>query len=419
MVQARPLCQLALLCCLAAPLAAQSGTAANNTSAVRGSANGNAEPRVVSKLPIRSLLYPGATTKILVRGMLWFGDPRHWDSGYRSDDPKQVSRQVDDMMSRGIDGVIVAWYGPNEKQKNRALELLLHEAERRKGQFVVATSVDVGGLAECLKRGCDETEAVAKLIDTVVERYASSPAYWRVRSRPVVTFFGMETHDIDWRRVRRSLRGNPMLLFRNSGGFNVPESDGAFAWIAPETVSDDDPMALKYLRNFYGVARKNPGKLTIGSAYKGFDDSLASWGKRRRIDQRCGRTWLETFAVANSYYSRSRQLDALIIPTWNDYEEGTAIEPGIATCIRISGRVDGRQLRWNIEGPLETVDHLEVFAVAPGGGRTLLKSLDRDARRMDVPRDAKARGYIIVAVGRPSMQNAASPVIAAPSSRPD
>lgn len=351
--------------------------------------------------------------------MLWFGDARHWDSGYRSDDPKQVARQVDDMMSRGIDGVIVAWYGPDEQQKNRALELFLREAERRKGKFVVATSVDVGGLAECLKRGCDETEAIGKLINTVVERYASSPAYWQIGPRPVVTFFGMEKHDIDWKRVRRSLRGNPMLIFRNSGGFNVPESDGAFAWIAPETVSDDDPMALKYLRNFYDVARKSPGKLTIGSAYKGFDDSLASWGKRRRIDQRCGQTWLQTFAIANSYYSRSRQLDALIIPTWNDYEEGTAIEPGIATCIQISGRITGRQLRWDIDGPLETVDHLEVFSVGSDGGRTMLKSLDRDARRLDLPRDSKARGYVIVAVSRPSIQNSASPVIAASPGRRD
>jgi ABC-type xylose transport system substrate-binding protein len=31
--------------------------------------------------------------------------------GYRSDDPAQVHRQIEDMISRGIDGVIIDWRG--------------------------------------------------------------------------------------------------------------------------------------------------------------------------------------------------------------------------------------------------------------------------------------------------------------------
>src|SRR5205823_8590603 len=83
---------------------------ANNTSAsarYRGEGNGNAPPSQVSKLPIRSLLYPGAQTRIYVRYMPWFGDPHHRDVGYRSDNRQQVSQQVADMSSRGIQGAIV------------------------------------------------------------------------------------------------------------------------------------------------------------------------------------------------------------------------------------------------------------------------------------------------------------------------
>src|SRR5215470_15258491 len=68
----------------------------NNTSAsasFRGMYNGNAQLGQVSKLPIRSLLYPGATTKIYVRVVSFFDqNKKHVDVGYLSDNRDQVRR---------------------------------------------------------------------------------------------------------------------------------------------------------------------------------------------------------------------------------------------------------------------------------------------------------------------------------------
>ena len=130
----------------------------HNTSAspsYRGS-RGNAPPGNVSNLPIRSLLYAGSQTRIYTRYMPWFGDPHHRDVGYRSDDRQQVSRQVADMISRGISGAIVDWYGPNSRSKNESTILVMREAERQNFEFAV--SEDAGSLAECQKKGCDVTE---------------------------------------------------------------------------------------------------------------------------------------------------------------------------------------------------------------------------------------------------------------------
>jgi hypothetical protein len=111
-----------------------------------------------------------------------------------------------------------------------------------------------------------------------------------------------------------------------------------------------DPMALQYLERFYSKAQQS-SKIAVGSAYKGFDDADASWGKGRVIDQRCGQTWLSTFAVVGRFYSASHQLPALIIPTWNDYEEGTEIETGIDNCVEVKASIrDGKTLVWNISG---------------------------------------------------------------------
>lgn len=395
----------ALIAALCLPLAAQdrplSALMANNTSAVKGSENGNAKPASVSKLPIRSMLYPGATTKIFVRLMLWFGDPKHIDMGYRSDDPRQVTRQVDDMQSRGIDGAIVDWYGPGNTPRNRALKELLKTSEDR--NFLVAVSIDNGAVQDCIKHGCDETAAIASLINYVLENYANSPAYWQWRGRPVVTFFGMEKHDVDWNRVRSSLHGEVNLIFRNSGGFTMPQSNGSFAWVAAETVRPSDPIAQEYLERFYQKAKQSGGKLTIGAVYKGFDDALASWGKGRHLDQRCGQTWINTFAIINQNYSKNNQLDALIIPTWNDYEEGTSLEPGIASCVQLDVRANGHKLHWNTHGPSETIDHFNIYALAGNGTAHLLAQLPVHTHEYDIG-DA-AGTYVVEAVGLPSIQN--------------
>jgi hypothetical protein len=263
----------------------------NNTSAsqkYRGS-KGNAPAGKVSKLPIRSLLYPGSQTRIFTRYMPWFGDVHHREVGYRSDDAQQVARQVADMISRGIHGAIVDWYGPRSGSKNDSTILLMKEAERQGLEFAI--SEDAGALADC-KQGCDVTAHLISDLQYVADRFESSPAYVRFDGRPPVFFFGLEKYSIDWRRVKQTLRPKPLLFFRNSGAFNDPDADGAYSWIAPETVNPSDPMATKYLERFYSKAQTS-NKIAMGSAYKGFDDAEASWGKGRVIDMQCGHTWLK------------------------------------------------------------------------------------------------------------------------------
>jgi len=337
----------------------------NNTSAsphYRGS-RGNAPPGNVSRLPIRSLLYPGSQTRIYTRYMPWFGDSHHRDVGYHSDDRQQVARQVADMISRGIHGAIVDWYGPNSGSKNESTVLLMREAERQNFEFAI--SEDAGSLAECQKRGCDVTAQLISDLNRAAEQFEASPAYLRFDDRPAVFFFGLEKYSIDWRRVRRSVPLQPLFFFRNSGAFSNPDSDGGYSWIAPETAGPGDPMGMQYLDRFYSKAQ-NSNKIAMGSAYKGFDDAEANWGKGRIIDQQCGQTWLATFAEAGHFYSSRHQLPALIIPTWNDYEEGTEIETGIDNCVSIQASVAGEKLNWTVAGPKNTIDRVVVLTQRHG-----------------------------------------------------
>jgi hypothetical protein len=87
------------------------------------------------------------------------------------------------------------------------------------------------------------------------------------------------------------------------------------------------------LRDFYTKMRSEyPDKIAVGAAWAGFDDSKASWGLGRHMSERCGETFADTMNMYKQYYSPEHPLPFLLIETWNDYEEGTAIERGLVKC---------------------------------------------------------------------------------------
>jgi hypothetical protein len=379
----------------------------NNTSAMRGIRDEGDDLGNVSKLPIRSLLYPGATTKILVHYMGWWGSPKHHDLGYRSDSADEIQRQVQDMISRGIDGVIIAWYGPDDQLINRSAKLMFAEAEKHPG-FSAAISIDVGAFKQCDKQHCDVTDEMVSLLRYVEKNFEASPAYLRVNGRPVIPSFGLEQRPINWTRVRASAQSNPLLIFRNAGGFQKSESDGAFSWVGPAKVNPDDPTGSAYLKGFHSAAQSAGGKITIGSVYKGFDDSAASWSKGKLIPENCGQTWLTTFDIINRNYSEHRQLPFLQIATWNDYEEGTAIEPGIDNCVSIRAELRGSKLQWKVQGPKDTIDHYTIWASADGKNLTPLADVNADKDNFDLKNlrlPVGTRQLYLQAVGRPSIKN--------------
>jgi PKD repeat protein len=391
-------------------LAAETG---NNTSASDSfttQPNGNIGQANVSKEPIVSLLYPGATTPIYAHFMPWFGGNNHINVGYNSNDPIQIARQVDDMMSRGIAGVIIDWYGPNFRREDDTTYYMMLEAERRGGQFTFAIMEDVGALNQCAATpGCDVTQQVIDDLTYAYNRYEQSPAYMRIGGRPVVSFFGVEQYAINWNIVRAGVPGNPLLIFRNAGGFTQPQTDGGFSWVEMNRGNPYD-IGLGYLDYFYSMGVSHPALLTLGSGYPGFNDSLASWRPNppRLMHQQCGQVWLSTMTVVGKYFSTSSPLDVMQIVTWNDYEEGTEIESGINSCVGISASVSGSTLNWTISGSVNTIHHFTVFISADGVNLMPLANLPATATSYDLDSAGMAPGsyqVLVKAVGKPSLTN--------------
>jgi len=388
----------------------------NNTSAADSFAtqtDGNIGATNISKAPTRNLLYAGSTAKIYAHLVPWFGFGDHMNVGYVSSDTVQVQKQVNDMLSRGLDGAIIDWYGRGESSAHflsydKAVQAFMHQSELHPG-FSFAIMHDAGALKTCAATfGCDVTQTLIDDLNYANVTYSGSPAYLHSGGRPVVYFFGHEAYTIDWTRVSAGVAGNPMFIFRNGSGFTKPQSSGAFSWVEPTTVSATNPMAINYLDNYYKTALSMPSAYSTGSGYKGFNDTLAVWGTNRIIDQQCGQTWLKTMAETGKFYSTTKQMLGIQLVTWNDYEEGSEIESGIDNCVTVSASVAGTVVSWGITGQMNTVDHFTVFASQDGVNLMWLADAATSASSLDLAQfSLNAGNYTIFvkAVGQPSLTN--------------
>jgi hypothetical protein len=397
----------------------------NNTSAADGFAqqpNGNVASTNVSKVPTRTLLYPGATTKLYAHLVPWFGFGDHVEIGYNSADILQVQKQVTDMISRGLDGVIIDWYGPGTLMRkfvsyDQGTQAIMLEAEKHPG-FTFAIMEDVGALKECGRRsGCDLTETLIDDLNYAQRTYEGSPAYMRYNDRPVVLFFGMTTVKIDWHRVRSRVAGDPLFIFRNSGAFVHQVSDGGYAWVSsrqrsPKSQDEAKDRALYpgmgYLDGYYNSAMRHADEFSLGAGFKGFDDSIALWSGGRYLDQQCGQTWLRSIAEAEKYYSADSQMYGMQLVTWNDYEEGTEFETGIENCVAVAANAHGTTISWRTTGEESTIDHYTVFVSQDGENLMPLANTATDTHSLELSNFGLDPGDYIVyvkAVGKPSLTN--------------
>lgn len=384
-----------------AALAAQT---LNNTSAANSfvtQTNGNLGATNVSKMDIHSLLYPGATTEIYAELQPWFGDKRHMEVGYISWDPNQVENQLNDMLSRGITGVVIDWYGPADRTEPTTLAWLA-AAQNHPG-FKVLIMIDKGALILSPCPGCNAQQTMIYLTNYVLEHYATSPAYATSNGKPLITEFDLDkNHTLDWNLIQAATSPNIAWIFQSSGGFTHPVSSGSYSWMhATSTV-----YGMEYLTNFYNAAMKAPQQIAWGAGYKGFNDTLASWSLQRVVGQKCGQTWLQVFDKINSYYNSGAQLPILQLVTWNDYEEGTELESGIDNCLTVSASVSGSVLQWNVDGNENTVDHYVVYFSSDNHGLLELNTLPAGIHTMDLGPYRQGTGSVYVqAVGKPSIKN--------------
>jgi len=278
-----------------------------------------------------------SSPKVIADYQPWFGDKQHINVGYSTQDPNVLRKQIQQAKDLGIYAFAVDWYGERRPFLDRSYALLQQIAAQNRfhvGLMYDETEEDNGHATD------DALEAMDKAYRAYIGPSAPHrQAYLTYQGRPVIFIFPKRGHT-DWSRVREQLNSwetPPLLIYKDeppapyAGAF-----DGFYAWVHPGPKgwsADGSEWGEQYLETFYQkMKNKYPDKLLVGTAWPGFNDTKASWSLNRHMDRRCGKTFEDTLRVFRRHDDGSHPMPFLLIATWNDYEEGTEIEPGIANC---------------------------------------------------------------------------------------
>jgi hypothetical protein len=277
----------------------------------------------------------GPAPELLAVYEAWFGEPGHISVGYSSHDSDKIGSQIDVARQMGISAFVVDWYGDRDVWVDQSYALVQKLAAKR--NFKVAMMYDEPNT----ENGATD-EAIADFTvfrDTYLSDKAHGhEAYLTYQGRPVIFIFPKGGHT-DWDKVRSAVskwNPAPLLIQENLPGPYAADFDGFYPWINPGPQgwsADGSQWGEQYLSSFYQtMGEKFPDKMVVGGAWSQFDDSKASWGLNRHIGARCGQTLKDTLNLWRRIYPADQIIPFVLIETWNDYDEGSAIEPGIPTC---------------------------------------------------------------------------------------
>ena len=257
---------------------------------------------------------------------------------YDSGDPAIIATQVALMKAAGIDGAIIDWNGPDGfadyAMIHRNTTLLIAELKRAGLKFALCVEDNPGH--RFMKEGrltrAQATAKVAASFAWVDQRWLTDPAYVRLANRPLLMIFGPQyLEETEWSVIRANLKQNP-LTFALPHLSRRPGIDGAFAWLpVSEGKAVADATWTAELASLY-IGEQKAGRPFVAAAFPGYRDFYAQAGAGKSygsIDYRDGRTFAESFDQAMKSGSPVVQ-----IATWNDYGEGTGIEPTAARGLR-------------------------------------------------------------------------------------
>ena len=328
--------------------------------------------------------------QVLVHYMPWFQAPPvsdgygfHWHQGGAKFDPYQVlangqlniashyypltgpydtrdknvlEYQAALMKVSGIDGVIFDWYG---------IENALDYKEIQESTLEVINVLKKAGLKYAI---CYEDQSIGKMIEAgnfekeqaldygkkvfafMEKNWFHDDAYLKYEGRPVVYTFGPQYffYKEQWDELFAQCSARPyfITLEGHSEGF----ADGSYNWFnmnGKKTI----PQVVSQLNNFY--QRQNEKPFLTATVYSGFHDIYAEAGGKSYgyLNDYEGRTFNLTLDAALKAYP-----DVIQVATWNDYGEGTIIEPTVQNGYRELEALQKMQKKFDSDFPYSELD---------------------------------------------------------------
>jgi len=236
---------------------------------------------------------------------------------YNSWDAATIARQVQQIASADIDGVVVAWYGPRVENNQTETNYRMVQEQASANGIYTALSVDLGRAGFY-----DSVPEIIDALNYLLTVHAAHPSYLRLNGRPVIFFWYQGRYSLsDWQYIRGQVDPNHNSIWMAEGAAldMLPTFDGLYLY------------TISWSENVYGTlaswagSTRNAGGVWAATAMPGWDNTYTQQSERYVRDREGGNFYRDTFAAA-----AASNPDMIVITTWNEWLESTHIEPSAA-----------------------------------------------------------------------------------------
>lgn len=239
---------------------------------------------------------------------------------YASGDLNVIEYQLLLMKFSGIDGVLIDWPGVIKLYDYpllvRNTEKLISLLEKTGLSFAIVYEDQNINIAYNNKTIDDKMRAAQNDMTYLEDNYFGKSTYIRIEGKPLLMVFGPQTFqaEADWTQIFSVFSTKPAFFtLWNESGEAGKNAAGEFGWVYKNHLAD--------LNTFYSKVYSGT---KVASVYPGFNAfyTEGGWGSNPFSIQ----TGLSTFNTTLDLALKSNA-NYLQLVTWNDYGEGTMIEP--------------------------------------------------------------------------------------------
>lgn len=307
-----------------------------------------AEPTVLEFLRTRrDRRFENVPRQVLAFYYTWYGTPErhgkwvHWGrvdperfdismsthypakGAYDSHDPAIIDWHIDLAKQHGVTGFIATWWGQRTFD-DRAFEKLVQRANEKDFHVTIYWETAPGQGQAQIDRAADD-------LLYVLRRYAGEPSFLKVDGRPVVFVYGRVMQEMplsSWpaviQRVRESY-GDFLLIADGYDAAYARLFDGVHtynicSWVEGKTPEQLRELSRKSFADAVGLARRHQ-KISCLTVIPGYDDT-----KIRKPGINAQRLGGQTYQVLWEE-ALAADPDWVLITSWNEWHEGSEIEP--------------------------------------------------------------------------------------------
>jgi len=296
----------------------------------------------------RDRRYTQTPRKVLAFYYTWYGRPErhgnwvHWGvvkpeehdisasthypskGAYDSHDPEIIDWHIDLAQSNGIDAFIATWWGQNTFD-DRALRVVLERAAEKDFSVSVYWETAPGSGDEQIDKAVDD-------LLYILNEYGSHPAFLKLDGKPVIFVYGrvmgqvpLEAWPAIISRTEERYDGDFLLI---ADGYNESYAralDGIHTynicgWVQGKTPEELHELAGGSFKGAVALAKQH-AKVSCITIIPGYDDTkIRTPGiDAKRLDGQTYEVLWEEAIEADP--------DWVVITSWNEWHEGSEIEP--------------------------------------------------------------------------------------------